>query len=444
VRRLLLSLFVLIVLAETVWLSVSAQPSPEKALPALLYTAAPSYAAEAWLKGGERFPFGAQVLLYEAGKSRALVSGFASTADAAVSFDGTRVLFAGKKQPKDPWQIWETALAGGDAKQISKCSSDCVRPFYLPGGRFVYAQKLQGRFVLESAEFETGKRLQLSYAPGNAMPTDVLRDGRILFETAFPMGTGTSPEIYTVYSDGSGVESYRCNHGARRQGGKQNLAGDIVFASGNGLARFTSALAHEVDLEPPSGEFAGDVASVAPGTYAVAWRADERTHWSLQEWDSTANSLVPIVATSDADLVEPVLVQPRAVPNQHPSGLHDWSSANLLCLNAYTSKQKIPAGSVAAAKLYTTEEQGKPRLLGMSAVRADGSFYVQVPGDMPLQIELLDAQGQTLLREQGWWWMRKGEQRICVGCHAGPERAPENAVPQVLVKSTKPVVMTGK
>jgi hypothetical protein len=164
----------------------------------------------------------------------------------------------------------------------------------------------------------------------------------------------------------------------------------------------------------------------------------------LQEWDSTANSLVPIVATSDADLVEPVLVQPRAVPNQHPSGLHDWSSANLLCLNAYTSKQKIPAGSVAAAKLYTTEEQGKPRLLGMSAVRADGSFYVQVPGDMPLQIELLDAQGQTLLREQGWWWMRKGEQRICVGCHAGPERAPENAVPQVLVKSTKPVVMTGK
>jgi hypothetical protein len=29
-----------------------------------------------------------------------------------------------------------------------------------------------------------------------------------------------------------------------------------------------------------------------------------------------------------------------------------------------------------------------------------------------------------------------------VGCHAGPERSPENAVPQVLVKSIKPVVMT--
>ena len=35
--------------------------------------------------------------------------------------------------------------------------------------------------------------------------------------------------------------------------------------------------------------------------------------------------------------------------------------------------------------------------------------------------------------------MRKGEQRICVGCHAGPERSPENAVPAVLVKTTTPV-----
>jgi hypothetical protein len=35
-------------------------------------------------------------------------------------------------------------------------------------------------------------------------------------------------------------------------------------------------------------------------------------------------------------------------------------------------------------------------------------------------------------------WARGGEQRICVGCHAGPEHAPENAVPQVLLRSTTP------
>ncbi len=146
--------------------------------------------------------------------------------------------------------------------------------------------------------------------------------------------------------------------------------------------------------------------------------------------------------------VTPICCSPRwwlrdRWPNLHPSGLHEWSYANLLCLNAYTSKYKFASGTVASARLYTMDEKGKPRLLGSSPVEVDGSFYVQVPGDKPLQIELLDKQGKKLQREQGWWWARKGEQRICVGCHAGPERSPENAVPAVLVKSIKPVVMTG-
>ena len=82
------------------------------------------------------------------------------------------------------------------------------------------------------------------------------------------------------------------------------------------------------------------------------------------------------------------------------------------------------------------------QLLGVAPVEADGSFYVQVPGDQPLQIELLDAAGKTLKREAGFFWLRHGEQRVCVGCHAGPETAPENAVPLILLKSTTPADMT--
>ena len=123
--------------------------------------------------------------------------------------------------------------------------------------------------------------------------------------------------------------------------------------------------------------------------------------------------------------------------------MHDWNYANLLCLNAYTSKYQFAEGSIKSMRLYTKAESGKPRLLGSSNVEADGSFFLKVPADQPLQIELLDGSGKTLKRQQGWFWMRKGEQRICVGCHSGPERAPENAVPAVLVKSTVPVDLTG-
>ena len=57
-----------------------------------------------------------------------------------------------------------------------------------------------------------GAPLQLTYGPGNRVAIDVLRDGRILFEA--------DHDLYTVYSDGSGVESYRCDHGPDRRGGQ--------------------------------------------------------------------------------------------------------------------------------------------------------------------------------------------------------------------------------
>jgi hypothetical protein len=93
--------------------------------------------------------------------------------------------------------------------------------------------------------------------------------------------------------------------------------------------------------------------------------------------------------------------------------------------------------------VYTRDENNSAKLLGSAPVESDGSFFVQVPGDQPLQIELLDASGKTLNRESGFFWMRRGEQRGCVGCHAGPETAPENAVPAVLLKSTTPADLTG-
>jgi hypothetical protein len=63
----------------------------------IIVTAAPVYEPLAALRGGERFPKGAQLLLIHAGKAEPLVAGFAATADANVSFDGKTVLFAGKQ-----------------------------------------------------------------------------------------------------------------------------------------------------------------------------------------------------------------------------------------------------------------------------------------------------------------------------------------------------------
>jgi hypothetical protein len=416
-----------------------------------LYTVAKVYKPLAWMHGTERFPSGAKIFIVDPSGKHVLLSEFAATADPAISFDGQRVLFAGKRKADDPWQIWEVPLRDREAQQITSGTEDCVRPFYLPEDRIVYARKRNGRFRIEAADLTGRNVLVLTYGPANFLPSDVLRDGRILFDAGYPLGSDAPPEIYTVYSDGSGVEAYRCDHAGGRgdaaahahRAGRQVQSGDIVFASQTGLSRFTSARAQAVVISVPSGEYAGDVAELPSGEWLLPWRHDSKFPLQLALWHPASSSLRTLIEDPDANVIQPVVLAEHAAPHRHPSGLHDWPNANLLCLNAYTSKYPFAAGSIHSVRLYARDEAGKASLLGTAPVERDGSFFVHVPTERALQIELLDSSGNTLKRESGFFWMRRGEQRVCVGCHAGPETAPENAVPQILLKSTTPADMTG-
>lgn len=411
--------------------------------PHILYTAARSFDPLAWMRGADRFSLGATIFLRNAKGANPLVPDFAFTADPAVSFDGERVLFAARPKVKDAWQIWELSLAGGKPRRVSSGTEDCVRPFYLPEDRIVYARKVAGRFVVETMPLFGGKPLPLTYTPANSIPSDVLRDGRILFESEYAVASQMIPEIYTVYSDGSGVESYRCDHGSARHSARQSASGDIVFVSEPGLARFTSSRAKEIPLPAPAGEYAGNIAESRNGSWFVSWRPDEKSPFQLMDWIPGAASMTSVISEPGVNLVQPTVVLQRPVPNRHPTGLHDWPNANLLCLNAYTSKTHFAPGAIHSVRFYTRDDVGKSKLLGTAPVEPDGSFFVQVPTEQPLQVELLDSAGKTLQREAGFFWMRRGEQRACVGCHAGPETAPENAVPMILLKSTTPADMTG-
>ena len=411
--------------------------------PIFLYTVAKSYDPLAWLHGEERFSSDAAIFIRDGNGQRALLPDFASSADAAVSFDGKRVLFSGKRRSENPWQIWEMPLTGGTARRITSGADDCIRPLYLPEDRVVYARKVSGHFLIETIDLAGGKPLALTSIPKSAIPSDVLQDGRIVFSAGYPLGTATTPEIYTVYSDGSGVESYRCDHGHSRHSAKQSSSGDVVFASAPGLSRFTSARAEEIRIPAPEGDYGGGFVQVTSGEWLISWRPAMAAPFRLVQWKEGAESLKPVLGELGTNVIQPVLVLSRTVPNRHPSGLHDWPNANLLCLNAYTSKYKITAGSIHSVRFYTRDTDGNAKLLGSAPVERDGSFFVQVPGEQPLQVELLDSSGKTLKRESGFFWMRRGEQRGCVGCHAGPETSPENAVPMILLKSITPADLTG-
>ena len=418
------------------------QAAPTKSGPPLLYTVTKRYEPLAWIRGADRFPKGASIFLQMGGGRRPLVPGFSASADPTVSFDGTHVLFAGKRHTRDHWQVWEITVSGASPRQVTACTDDCVRPFYLPESRLVYAHRIHGSFVMEAAPLAGEERLRLSYLPGNFFPSDVLHDGRVLFEAVYPLGASSTPELYTVYPDGSGVESYRCDHGNARYEGRQIGSGDIIFAQRQGMARFTSALAHEVPVALPAGDYAGDVIEASDGDWLVAERAKLSQHFQISRWKPGGRRLTTVASSPHEDVIEPTIVSEKSAPNRFPSALHDWNYANLLCLNAYSSKSSFLGGSIASVRLYTRGTNSEPVMLGTAHVEQDGSFYLRTPADQPLKIELLDGSGKTLKKEAGWFWLRKGEQRVCVGCHAGPEAAPENALPQVLQRSTVAADMT--
>jgi hypothetical protein len=426
----------------------------------IIVTSAPVYRPLAALRGEERFPKGAQLLLIHEGKAEPLVKGFAATADANVSFDGKSVLFSGRRAAGDPWQIWEMTLADGSPRKLIAGPADAIRPLYLPEGKLVYASRTSKGFQLTVAgktRSWTADRvwadagstvLPISYFPANAIPADVLADGRILFEANFPLGSGSTPEMYLVYSDGSGVESYRCDHGRARWGGRQLASGDVVFTHGTSLARFTSPLAHEVPVVVPNGDYAGGVAETAEGDWLVSARPAPSAHYALKLLKpgvprSGVSAIQTVLAIRGEDLAEPVLVAPRARPHHHPSALHPWSYANLLALDARQSREGDLQTVPASVRLETLDAQGHVVANGTASVEADGSFFVQTPADKPIRFALLNAKGAVVRQEHGWFWIRSGEQRICTGCHTGPERASENRVPAVLLRTTVPVDLTG-
>ena len=100
------------------------------------------------VKGGklsERFPSGSKIVrLEKATRSLAnLTPNFFSAADPRISFDGSKVLFAGKKGAEANWQIWEMNTDGTRQRQVTYCPGNCLAPAYLPRDAIAFSGEVQ-------------------------------------------------------------------------------------------------------------------------------------------------------------------------------------------------------------------------------------------------------------------------------------------------------------
>jgi len=132
--------------------------------------------------------------------------------------------------------------------------------------------------------------------------------------------------------------------------------------------------------------------------------------------------------------------------------LPDRHTGTLLCLNAYEARPGVlpplSPGAIRAVRVSRAVGDGAAvagdpswEILGQAPVLADGSFFVEVPADVPLRLTLLDAEGRALASLESGIWVRGNENRGCIGCHEEPDMAPENRRP--LAIASAPVMLTG-
>ena len=128
----------------------------------------------------------------------------------------------------------------------------------------------------------------------------------------------------------------------------------------------------------------------------------------------------------------------------------------LLCQSVFTTKQtnadlsRIKAVRILEGRPFTLRS-AKHRFahlgvegieLGTVPLAPDGSFYVEVPADRALAIQLVDAEGRSVINETSWLYVRPGERLSCVGCHNRRTAAPDKTVNPMAARFG-PVRLTG-
>lgn len=426
---------------------------------------------------------GARIVLVEPGKkARNLTRGFHSACEPDISFDGTRMLFAGKRKAADPWNVFEMALDGSEIRQVTDDAGDSRNPVYqgrmyvitsdLPWDQITFVSTRAGEIneygnqpstSLYSCLTDGSSVRRLTFNPSSDFDPTVLPDGRLLFSSwqrsTLEHGPGGRVSLFAVLTDGldyalfSGDEGRRVKHMPCVTG-----EGLVVFVEGervewDGAGSLASVSmrrnlhSYRPITEPGDGLFVtpsgltggGILASRRPpggeGTHAVV-RLDARSGRVETVFDDPA-----------FHDIQAKLVAARPRPDGRASPVSDDRPNGVLYgLNVYESDlagrgwiepgqavrlrvlEGVPRSRPSMAAPETTTEPPPllpRRFLGQVAVEEDGSFNVEVPANIPIELQLIDDDG-VALRSCSWIWVRNRETRGCIGCHEDGERTPEN------------------
>jgi len=417
-----------------------------------------------------------------------LTADFFAAADPHTSFDGLRVLFAGKKTVGSPWQVWEMNVDGSGVRQVTRCPGDCLKPAYLPREEIAYTAlpKEQASGTLTGAVADViplqpppAARMgsssqiwvckvngsdahQITFGPGDFQVETVLKNGVILATARSPLLPSNGPpadrELYTLRPDGTALATLRCDHQhpAIRSQAQELDDGAVVFVKsvltsssmGGDLAWIRRGALHNSPLTAPP-ILASSPQPIATDKLLVARESTSGPtspkKLTLYAFDAAVGRFGTPIYYGDPKLstVEAVPVAAHEPPRWYWSTLNaELQRGYFICLNSYQA-EGLPHGRIAAkltkVRVLTLDAATqKESVLGEAPIEEDGSFYIAVPPDKPVRYAVLDGAGRVVRAQRSWIWARSGEEHGCVGCHEDRALAPENRWPMALRRFDTP------
>ncbi|MBK8478051.1 MAG: hypothetical protein IPL39_17630 [Opitutaceae bacterium] len=438
--------------------------------------ASQTQAAASGLARADWFDGSRLVLVAPDGKLRVLSEGFAAACDPNVSFDGQRVLFAGRKTAADHWRIWEI---GPDGKNLRPVTPEGIEArnaihvstlFTLDSPKPWFTTVFVGRetaagpaapWNLYNIRLEGGEFRRLTFNHGQNLDPYQTADGRVLYaaerSAQEPGGGDRRLSLFAIHMEGADNELYGATRGARVQ--------QMPCATEQGLVVF-------VESAEPAADGSGQLAAVEhrrphvtyrPLTTDAAYRflypsplrgnqllvsrrpAQDAGTCGIFRFDATTGRCDPVFDDPKFHDVQASVVAPRQQPDGHSTVVTAADNYGALYgLNCYTTTPARAAGTkvgdvkrvrflegVAAPSATAANGLVPRRLIGEAPVEADGSINVELPADTPLILQTVDERGLAL-GTCGWIWVKPRENRACIGCHEDPELVPENKYVQSL------------
>ena len=404
-------------------------------------------------------------------------------ADLELSYDGKYALFSHRGLDDPWWQLYRINVDGTGLTQLTHGPYHHVGANFLADGRIVVATSRSGIrdeyhgypcTVLCVMNADGSDMRPIATNIGRDNEPALLYDGRIVFSRleVFYSRNKTELTLHAMHTDGTqdvvlyGPErrAYwrQLDHGPKSPADGQEAplthrvtrptqpqampdGRHIVVATQGGLVLIGSKRTEETHITPDFREWAyttpfplPDGTILCAATPKVAERENVDLALYLFDPATGERKLVyndPALADFEA---RPIMARRR--PRMQPTAKSSNSYAGrFLCSSVFATQEaevlergrfvRLIEGVPVIARHSTQTNPWEvwknhggtfARVLGTTPLAADGSFYVEAPGDRLLHFQVLDSDRRVVGNQLTWIYPRPGETKSCVGCHENP------------------------